>query len=60
MAKPIIGGPDTSKPQVPRASSGGVESAKPLPYSPPKGPIGIMHSGPGLGGENCGNSGTQK
>ena len=42
-----------------RASSGGVTRAKELPYSPPQGPLGIMHKGVGLGGTNCGNAGTQ-
>lgn len=28
-------------------------------YCPPQGPIGIGHSGPGLGGHNCGNTGSQ-
>ncbi len=58
--KPIIGGPDTSKPQAPRATSGGVKEAKPLPYSPPKGPSGQMRQGPGLGGTNHGNCGSQR
>lgn len=39
MAKPIIGGPDTSKPQAPRASKGGVTQAKPLADRGPRGPI---------------------
>jgi hypothetical protein len=33
--------------------------AKPIPYDPPKGPMGIGHEGPGLGGNNHGNCGTQ-
>ncbi len=57
--KPIIGGPDTSKPQAPRATSGGVKEAKPLPYSPPKGPTAHMSRTPGLGGTNHGNCGSQ-
>lgn len=55
MARPIIGGPDTAKPQVPRAAGGGVMPVKPTSYSPPKGPSGQMHCGPGLGGANYGN-----
>ena len=48
--KPIIGGPDTSKPQQPRSSCGGVEmkDVKPIPYSAPVGPTTFMHEGPGL------------
>ena len=62
MAKPIIGGPDTSKPQVARAPSGGVMSAKPLPYSTPQGPTNQMQQGPGLHGDNhgCGMYGTNE
>lgn len=62
MAKPIIGGPDTSKPQAPRATSGGVTSAKSLPYSTPQGPTNQFHRGPGLGGDNhgCGMDGTSE
>ena len=33
--------------------------AKPLPYSTPVGPKGQDHKGPGLGGTNHGNCGTQ-
>lgn len=39
---------------------GGKPEVKPLPYSPPKGPKGQDHKGPGLGGNNCGNCGTQR
>lgn len=61
MARGILSeyGPDAPKSEAPRAKSGGVTEAKSLPYSPPVGPIGIGHEGPGLGGDNCGNSGTQ-
>jgi hypothetical protein len=52
-------GKDSAQPQAPRASSGGVTQAKPLPYSKPQGPTGQMREGPGLGGDNLGNSGTQ-
>lgn len=57
MPKDILDmyGEDSSQPQEPRATSGGMTQAKPLPYSPPKGPIGIGHCGPGLGGDNYGN-----
>lgn len=57
--KPIIGGPDTPKTEVPRASNGGQMPMKEIPYSPPQGPKGQMHEGPGLGGTNMGNCGTQ-
>lgn len=53
-------GRDTSQPQAPRASSGGGQEAKSLPYSPPQGPKGITDpKSPGLHGDNCGNCGTQ-
>jgi hypothetical protein len=38
---------------------GGKPVKKDLPYSPPVGPKGQSHTGPGLGGENCGTCGTQ-
>ena len=58
--KPIIGGPDTSKPQQPRASSGGEMPVKPIPYSPPVGPTTFSHEGPGLADHtNHGCCGTQ-
>lgn len=62
MARDILGeyGPDSPMNQKPRATSGGVTEAKPLPYDPPKGPMGIMgNERPGLGGTNHGNVGTQ-
>jgi len=61
MSRPILSeyGPDTNKPQAPRATSGGVTEAKSLPYSAPKGPTGQMREGPGLGGDNHGCCGTQ-
>lgn len=40
-------------------AKGGVTQSKPLDYSPPQGPVGQSHSGPGLGGDNCGPCGTQ-
>lgn len=38
---------------------GGKPQVKSLGYSPPQGPNGQMHSGIGLGGDNCGKAGTQ-
>ncbi len=60
--KPIIGGPDTPKSQVARATSGGVMSTKPLPYSKPQGPTEQMRRAPGLGGEcmPCGSQGEHR
>lgn len=52
-------GPNSPQPQAPRATNGGKQTPKPLPYSPPKGPSGMMKQGPGLGGTNHGNCGTQ-
>lgn len=49
-------GRNTPQPQAPKATSGGPTTAKPLPYSPPKGPTGQMRQGPGLGGANHGNN----
>lgn len=43
-----------------RATNGGQQEVKDLPYSPPQGPKGITQgNGPGLGGANHGNCGTQ-
>jgi hypothetical protein len=59
MARDILGsfGRDTSQPQAARASSGGVTSAKELPYSPPQGPKGIMSpQSPGLHDDVPGNT----
>jgi len=42
-----------------RASNGGQQSVKEIPYSPPQGPAGQMRQGPGLGGTNHGVCGTQ-
>lgn len=54
-------GPDAPAPQAPRATSGGVTSAKPLPYDPPKGPTTFSHEGPGLASHTnhgcCGSQG---
>jgi hypothetical protein len=38
---------------------GGKPVEKDIKYSPPQGPKGQSHEGPGLGGENKGTSGTQ-
>ena len=56
MARGILSeyGPDSPSDQKPRATNGGVVECKPLPYSPPKGPSGQMHQGPGLDGSNHG------
>lgn len=52
-------GASSSQPQKPPASNGGKQTPKPIPYSPPKGPTGQMKQGPGLGGTNHGNCGSQ-
>lgn len=52
-------GKDSSTPQVERATCGGVEKAKALPYDPPKGPTAHTQQGPGLHGTNHGHCGTQ-
>ena len=61
MARDILSeyGSDSPTSEAPRASSGGAQSPKPIPYSPPKGPIGQSNTGPGLGGTNHGCCGTQ-
>lgn len=38
---------------------GGKPEKKDLPYSPPQGPKGQSHQGPGLGGTNHGTAPTQ-
>jgi hypothetical protein len=38
---------------------GGKPEKKDLPYSPPVGPTNQNRQGLGLGGDNCGNCGTQ-
>lgn len=49
-----------SSPQAPRATDGGKQTPKPLPYSPPVGPSNISDGrSPGLHGMNHGNCGTQ-
>lgn len=52
-------GKDSRQTQVGRATNGGQQSVKPLPYSPPVGPTNQMRQGPGLGGTNFGNCGYQ-
>lgn len=42
-----------------QTSDGGKPVKKDLPYSPPVGPTSQTKQGPGLGGDNCGKSGTQ-
>lgn len=60
MAKDILSefGPESSPGS--RASNGGQQEVKQIPYDPPKGPVGIMSpQSPGIHGENHGNNGTQ-
>lgn len=52
-------GNDSRQEQKPRASSGGCTEAKPLSYDKPVGPSGQMKEGPGIGGTNHGQCGTQ-
>ena len=62
MARDILSeyGKDVSKPQVRRAKSGGIKSARDvMGYDPPQGPTSISNRGPGLGGDNYGNCGVQ-
>lgn len=56
MSKDILNsyGPNSSQPQAPRATDGGQQSPKPLPYDPPKGPTNQMQEGPGIHGTNHG------
>src|SRR5262245_56497509 len=51
-------GPESSQPQKPRATSGGVMSTRDVNnYRPPQGPTNINDpKGPGLHGDNHGNS----
>lgn len=51
-------GKDVNTMQAPRATNGGKQDPKPIPYSPPTGRCGST-SGPGLGGTNHGCCGTQ-
>ena len=53
-------GDDSHQPKAARARSGGVKSARDVrSYQPPQGPTSISNRGPGLGGSNYGNCGTQ-
>jgi len=58
MKKDILGMYGPEKSMGNRAKNGGQVEVKPLPYSPPVGPKGQTH-GPGIGGTNHGNCGTQ-
>jgi hypothetical protein len=54
MARPILSefGPDASKPQAARATSGGCTEARDvMNYKPPQGPTSIGNRKVGLGGE---------
>jgi hypothetical protein len=51
-------GRDSGAAQKPRATNGGKQEVKPIPYSPPTGRAGSTN-GPGLGGTNYGCYGTQ-
>jgi hypothetical protein len=51
-------GSDSGAGQKPRATNGGKQDPKPIHYSPPTGRASST-SGPGLGGTNCGQCGTQ-
>lgn len=61
MADDILSeyGPGSKQPQAARATNGGQMEKKDLAYDPPKGPMGQMHEGVGLGGTNHGCCGTQ-
>ena len=63
MARPILSeyGPDASKPQAPRATSGGCTSARDvMNYAAPVGPTTFGHNSPGLANRNnYGNAGSQ-
>lgn len=53
-------GSNSNTGQSARATNGGKQDPKPIPYSPPVGPSNINDSqSPGLHGDNCGNCGTQ-
>ncbi len=60
---PLDSYPNSAGPQgTKRADCGGYcpgDEIDVRKYQPPQGPKGIDHQGPGLGGTNYGNSGTQ-
>ena len=60
MNKDILGQFGPEKKDGSRATNGGQQDPKPIPYSPPVGPKHQNHQGPGLGGStNHGCCGTQ-
>lgn len=62
MARDILSeyGPESPNNQKARATNGGVQEVKQIPYSPPVGPKSINDpKTPGIHGENHGNCGTQ-
>ncbi len=58
MSKDILGQYGPERKSGPRATNGGKIEPKPLPYCPPVGPKN-QTKGPGIGGTNHGNCGTQ-
>lgn len=60
MADVFEGWPSAGSPQATRATNGGKQEVKPIPYSPPCGPSNINDpQSPGLHGTNHGTCGTQ-
>lgn len=61
MSRDILSeyGRDSATKEVGRATNGGQQMPKEIPYSPPQGPSGQMNEGPGLHGTNHGCCGTQ-
>jgi hypothetical protein len=61
MADDILNdyGSDSGAGQSARATNGGQQQLKPIPYSAPVGPSGQMQEGVGLHGTNHGCCGTQ-
>jgi hypothetical protein len=62
MARGILSeyGRDANKPQVPRATKGGITRARDVNnYQKPQGPTSISNKRVGLGGENFGYCGSQ-